>query len=197
MSVAIVDSGGANIASVRYALGRLGCESALTTDAGAIERASHVILPGVGAARDAMARLRELGLDALIPGLRQPVLGICLGLQLLSEGSEEGTTSCLRVFSGAAHRLPGDSRHPVPHMGWNQLRRIAQEALLAGVPADGWFYFVHSYAVPAGVGTVAVTDYGGAFASVVRRGNFCATQFHPERSGPCGARVLQNFLRMQ
>jgi len=193
-TVAIVDGGGANIASLKFALARLGVAGELTVDPAVIRSASHVILPGVGAARSAMGRLRETGLDALIPGLTQPVLGICLGMQLLFEKSEEENTHCLGILPGTVLRFSPAAGRPVPHMGWNQVRRVRDSPLLADVADDSYFYFVHSYAAETGDMTVGATEYGWAFSAVVESGNFLATQFHPERSGPLGAQVLRNFL---
>ena len=193
-AVAIIDSGGANIASLVYALRRLGCDASLTQDARTICAAARVILPGVGAAADAMARLSECGLTGVIPELTQPVLGICLGMQLLFEESEEGPARCLGILDGTARRIAGAPGRPVPHIGWNQLEILGDSPLLQGIASGAYAYFVHSYALPAGPHTVARCDYGGSFAAAVSRGNFHATQFHPERSGKTGARILQNFL---
>lgn len=192
--VAIIDSGGANIASLRFALARLGHDGVLTTDANLIRTAPLVILPGVGAAEAAMQRLRTHNLHVLIPQLRQPLLGICLGMQLLFEASEEDTASCLGILQGSARRLTPRAERPVPHMGWNRVHRVRESRLLQGVPDGAYCYFVHSYALPVGVGTTAITDYGGKFSAVVEHGNIMGTQFHPERSGATGARILQNFL---
>ncbi len=193
-SVAIIDGGGANIASLRYALDRLGRSSHLTTDEAIIRSAGHVILPGVGAARAAMERIRASGLDQVIPDLTQPVLGICLGMQLLFEASEENETHCLGIIPGTARRFEPAAGRPVPHMGWNQIRLVSDAPLLADLPDGSYCYFVHSYAVPVGAETVASCDYGWEFAAIVSHGNFLGTQFHPERSGAAGARVLHNFL---
>lgn len=193
--VVIIDGGGANIASLRFALARLGVDAELTTDPDAIRSASHVILPGVGAARAAMDRLRSRRLTEVIPRLTQPVLGICLGLQLLFERSEEDDTDCLGVLQGVVRRFAPAPGRPVPHMGWNQVTATRPSPLLADVPDGGYFYFVHSYAAEPGAATVGQADYGWPFSAVVESGNFLATQFHPERSGPLGARVLDNFLR--
>jgi imidazole glycerol-phosphate synthase subunit HisH len=193
----IVDSGGANISSLRFALGRLGCRAPLTADPALIGAASHVFLPGVGAADEAMARLEENGLAELVRGLAQPVLGICLGMQLLYEASaENGGRRCLGIIPGRVERIPGGPDRPVPHMGWN-LTSLAQDCpLFDGLPSAAHFYYVHSYAAPPGPATVAVADYGGEFSAVVSRGNFHGAQFHPERSGPAGARLLANFLAL-
>lgn len=192
--VVIVDGGGANIASLQFALERLGATSVLSQDAARIRAARYVILPGVGAARAAMDRLEAAGLDRLISTLEQPVLGICLGLQLLFDASEEGQAECLGIIPGTVQQFASAPSRPVPHMGWNQLRKVRDCPLLAGIPDGGYFYFVHSYAAPAGPSAVAVSDYGRPFAAVVQQTNFLATQFHPERSGDLGARVLRNFL---
>lgn len=192
--VAIIDGGGANIASLQFALKRLGVEGQLTADAAVIRAASHVILPGVGAARAAMDRLRQNGLDAVIPGLTQPVLGICLGLQLLFERSEEDDTGCLGLLKGTVRRFTAAPGRPVPHMGWNQVTPVRTSALFAGIADSSYFYFVHSYAAEVGPATVGRSDYGWPFSAVVESRNFLATQFHPERSGVLGARVLGNFL---
>lgn len=194
--VAIIDNGGANIASLRYALDRLGADSRLTADPEVLNAAPRVILPGVGAAADAMQRLETAGLVATIRGLRQPVLGICLGMQLLFESSEEGDTRCLGLIAGRVQRFPQRDGYPVPHMGWNQVEFAVAEPLLRGIDTGDYVYFVHGYAAPVGPWTVATTDYGGPFSSVVRRGNFAGAQFHPERSGTAGSRLLANFLEL-
>ncbi|MEJ0088109.1 MAG: imidazole glycerol phosphate synthase subunit HisH [Pseudomonadota bacterium] len=191
----IIDSGGANIASLRAALSRLGSDSVVTTDHGVIRNAPRVFLPGVGSAHDAMNRLRIAGLDRLIPTLKQPLLGICLGMQLLFERSDEGPANTLGVIPGSVDKLHSAPGLPVPHMGWNQLVSSQPDPLLEGVSALDYVYFVHGFAVPAGKFTVATTEYGSNFTAVARRDNFCGTQFHPERSGVVGARILANFLK--
>jgi glutamine amidotransferase len=193
--VAIIDNGGANIASLRFALDRLGASSRLTRDPLELERAPRVILPGVGAAADAMSRLRALGLAEMIPRLRQPVLGICLGMQLLFESSEEGDAACLGLIPARVTRFPDRAGLPVPHMGWNRLETNGSP-LLRGLEDAPYLYFVHSYAAPVGPWTVATADYGGRFSAVVRQGNFHGAQFHPERSSRAGARLLANFLEL-
>jgi len=195
-AVAIIDGGGANIASLRFALERLGRSAVLTTDEATIRAASHVVLPGVGAARPAMEKLVTAGLDRIIPLLTQPLLGICLGMQLLFDASEEDDARCLGVIRGTARRFRAEPRHPVPHMGWNQLHRTATTPLLADVPDGAYCYFVHSYALPSGPSTIATSTYGWEFAAAARRDNFHAVQFHPERSGPVGAMILRNFLAL-
>ena len=192
--VVIVDGGGANIASLNLALQRLGYTGQLSSDPAIIRAASHVILPGVGAARAAMERLQKAGLVSVIPELRQPVLGICLGLQLLFESSEEDDVACLGILPGRVRRFAPAPERPIPHMGWNQITRKRESPLLDGVPDDSYFYFVHSYAADVSDDTIATTDYGRLFTAVAGRDNFYAAQFHPERSGPLGARILENFL---
>ena len=194
--VVIIENGGANTASLCHALARLDAQPELTSDPSAIRAASHVILPGVGAAGDAMSRLRAHALDALIPTLTQPVLGLCLGMQLLYEASEEGSARCLGAIPGTAHRLTAVPGRPVPHMGWNQLKPTTAAAILDGIEDGERAYFVHSYALPIGPETVAATHYGEPFSAVVARGNFFGTQFHPERSASTGARILSNFLAL-
>jgi imidazole glycerol-phosphate synthase subunit HisH len=192
--IVIVESGGANIASLQFALQRLEVASAVSADAAEIRAASHVILPGVGAAADAMSRLRRNGLDALIPTLQQPVLGICLGMQLLCEASQEGDARCLGIIPGRAARLAEAHDRPVPHMGWNTLEIRRPCALLEGLADGDYAYFVHSYALNVSPATVASTGYGAPFSACVQWRNFYGTQFHPERSAAVGARLLQNFL---
>lgn len=192
--VVIVDNGGANVASLQYALQRLGADAAVTADAARIGSASRVILPGVGAAGDAMARLTAAGLVDVIRGLSQPVLGICLGMQLLFESSAEGSTACLGLIPGRAERFVPAPGRPVPHMGWNQVEPRPGSSLLDGIRAGSYAYFVHSYALPVDAATTATTDYGGPFSACVTWRNFHGTQFHPERSAALGARLLGNFL---
>jgi glutamine amidotransferase len=195
--VVIIDNGGANIASLRYALERLGASSHLTADPDELTGARRVILPGVGAAADAMARLRALGLVDLLPQLTQPVLGICLGMQLLFARSEEGEdTECLGIIDERVARFPDRAGQPVPHMGWNQLRLVTPSPLFDGISDGDYVYFVHSYAAPIGPWTLAASDYGAEFSAAVRRGNFHGVQFHPERSAATGSRLLANFLEL-
>jgi glutamine amidotransferase len=196
MSIVIVASGGANIASLQFALERLGAASEVSADAARIRAATHVILPGVGAAADAMTRLRNSGLDALIPTLTQPVLGICLGMQLLHEASAEGGTRCLGIIPGAASRFVEAEGRPVPHMGWNTLTVERSCPLLSGMGGSDYAYFVHSYAVPVNEATVATCRYGESFSACVAWRNFFGAQFHPERSAGVGARLLRNFLQI-
>ena len=194
--VVIVDSGGANLASLRYALDRLGARSEVSSDASVIRAARRVLLPGVGAAHDAMARLQRLGLVDCLRSLQQPLLGICLGMQLLYSHSAEGATDCLDVVAGNVRQLQAAAGRPVPHMGWNNCSPSGSDALLQGVGSSDYFYFVHSYAAPLTAATPALTEYGESFSAVVSQGNFHGVQFHPERSSAAGARVLANFLAL-
>lgn len=194
--IAVVDSGTANLASALAALERLGAKAAVTSDAGRIQRAERVILPGVGAAAPAMRRLREKSLVDVLRALEQPVLGICLGMQLLFTRSDEGDgTDCLNVIPGTVQALDAAPDRPVPHMGWNELKiEDPEHPLLRGV-ADGTFvYFVHGFAAAIAEHTLASCDYGVRFAAVVARKNYLGCQFHPERSGEAGSRILANFL---
>lgn len=195
--VVLIDWGGGNIGSVRYALERLGARAVLSADADTIASAQRVILPGVGAAPPAMARLRELGLVEPIRRLRQPLLGICLGMQLLYESSEEGDVECLGLLPGRiVHMTPGPGVR-VPHMGWNQLQPSGSPALLEGIDDGDRAYFVHSYAAPLSEDTLARTDHGIGFTAVAGRGRCFGAQFHPERSAAVGQRLLANFLAME
>lgn len=193
MTIAVVDSGGANISSVLHALGRLGAEPDFTSDPLRIRAADHVILPGVGAAGRAMQVLAENGLVDVIRALRQPVLGICLGMQLLFDSSEEDDARLLGLIPARLQRLPERPGLRVPHMGWNAIRNRRHDPLTDSL--DGkWFYFVHSFAAPIGEWTLSTSVHGAPFSAVVRDGNFHGAQFHPERSAAAGAALLRNFL---
>ncbi len=194
--LAIVDSGGANIASLQLAIERLGVPADLTTDPDLLRRATHVILPGVGAAADCMMRLRNAGLVDVIRGLQQPLLGICVGMQLLFESSEEGDVECLGVLPGRVRRLSNRGNLPVPHMGWNQLEFSQTSPLLNDIREGDYVYFVHSYAAPVSQATLATTTYGDKFSAVVQQGNVYGAQFHPERSARIGAQLLRNFVSL-
>ena len=193
MSLVVVDSGGANISSVLHALARLGADATFTNDAETIRQADRVILPGVGSAGAAMAQLQASGLDRLLPQLTQPVLGICLGMQLLFGHSAEEDTALLGIIDADIRRLPMVPGLRIPHMGWNAITVEKQDALVSGLDGE-WFYFVHSYAAPVGDWTLAASRHGLPFSAVVRQGNFRGAQFHPERSAKAGALLLKNFL---
>jgi glutamine amidotransferase len=193
--VVLLDSGGANLRSVQAAFERLGVVAPVSDDWNAIRGATHVVLPGVGEAAAAMARLRYNGLDRLIPRLTQPLLGICIGMQLLFERSEEGDTECLGLLPGAVQRLAPSPDVRVPHMGWNRLQVASPHPLVAGLNQQ-WVYFVHSYAAQVSPTILASCTHGDSFAAVVAAGQVMGAQFHPERSGVAGARLLQNFLAL-
>jgi glutamine amidotransferase len=196
VTTVIIDSGGANLASLQFALERLEASAVVSNDPEDIVKAPRVILPGVGSAQDAMTRLRATGLTEVLPTLRQPVLGICLGMQLLFARSEEGPTNCLGIIPETVRHLKPEPGRPVPHMGWNQLTALRDDPLLEHIAENDYVYFVHSYAAPVSEITLAATDYGSQVSAVVRHGNFWGTQFHPERSARTGAQLLANFLRL-
>ena len=193
MTIAVVDSGGANIASVLHALGRLGAEPQFTADPETIRTADRVILPGVGAAGHAMNVLQNRSLVDLIRSLTQPVLGICLGMQLLFDSSEEDDASLLGLIPARLARLPEQEGLRVPHMGWNAISRKREDPLTKSLDRN-WFYFVHSFAAPIGEWTLSSSRHGTEFSAIVRQDNFCGAQFHPERSARAGAQLLKNFL---
>lgn len=193
-SLAIIDGGGANIASLTFALQRLGIKGELTTDKSVIGNADRVILPGVGAAADAMTRLRNAELEQFIKELRQPVLGICLGMQLMFDASEEDAADCLGIMPGKASKFVAAQGRPVPHMGWNRVIQQKDSPLFESIDDGAHFYFVHSFALPLCDATIGTADYGNAFTAVAEQNNFVAAQFHPERSGAAGAQLLRNFI---
>lgn len=190
--IAILKYCSGNIKSVTTALDRLGCNSLITDDPEELSAAGKVIIPGVGEAGSAMRYFRERGLDIVIKSLKQPVLGICLGMQLLCTYSEEGDTNCLGIFSSRVRRFPPLDK--VPHMGWNNLSDITGSALLKDIGTNDDMYYVHSYYADVSEQTVAICDYINPFSAVMQKDNFCGTQFHPEKSGEIGFRILKNFL---
>lgn len=193
--VVIIDTACANLSSVQFALERLGYQPLISNQAEVIQGASHVILPGVGTAKAAMRNLQRLQLVEVIQNLTQPVLGICLGMQLLTEWSAEGDVACLGVIAAQTERLQVGNL-PLPHMGWNTLTATQPTPLLAGLDEASWCYFVHSYAVALGPNTIASCAYGQEFAAMIQQRNFYGAQFHPERSSSVGAQILQNFLEL-
>lgn len=194
--VGLVDAGGANLGSVRYALERLQVDVQMVREAGDLNGLERVILPGVGAAAEGMRRLHAQGLVQPLRELQVPLIGICLGMQLLFERSEEGDVECLGLLPGIVRRMHPGVGVRVPHMGWNKLLALRESPLLDGVPLGSSAYFVHSYAAPVTSDTVAACHHGGLFTAVVQRGRLCGAQFHPERSAGPGARILQNFLEI-
>ncbi|MDD6101072.1 MAG: imidazole glycerol phosphate synthase subunit HisH [bacterium] len=196
MEVAIIKYNAGNICSVDCALKRLGITPVITADEALLRRADKVIFPGVGEAGTTMAYLREHGLDRIIRSLQQPVLGICIGMQLLCRHSEEGDADCLGIFDAEVKRFVSQ-RHEdkIPHMGWNSLSSM-DHALFSGVPKESFVYYVHSYYVPVNPATIATTDYIVPFSAALHKDNFYATQFHPEKSGSVGELVLRNFLQL-
>ena len=235
--IAITDYDTGNLRSVANALRRIGAEFTVTSDAAVLRQADRVLLPGVGEASSAMAKLRERGLDEVLPTLTCPVLGICIGMQLLCLSSEEGRAECLGIFPTRVRRLPttaveeilheaaasptlpdtappaatptgrhtdrplpetsdASSRLKVPHVGWDTIEGL-RSPLFEGIPEQSYVYYVHSYAADLCPATIATTDYARRFSAALRRDNFYGTQFHPEKSGTTGARILQNFLNLK
>lgn len=193
----IIDKVGTNIASLQFALERLGKQPIITTDAKKIQAASHVILPGVSTVARAMYQLTEANLLPTLRSLTQPVLGICSGMQILFATSEEGMADGIGIYANNVTKLPVSSAYTLPHMGWNTLSiKKADCALLAGISEQDFVYFVHSYAANLSEETVASAEYGTTFSAVVAKNNYFGTQFHPERSGKVGEKMLQNFIAM-
>ena len=191
--VVIIEYGAGNVYSVARAVERLGFPVICGADEAALRQAGRVILPGVGQAATAMRRLRERGLDVLIPRLEVPVLGICLGMQLMCEHTEEGNTEGLGIFPVGVERFRGTEK--VPHVGWSTIGGLQSE-LMKGVDEGERVYFVHSYRVPVNEWTVATCDYAGMFSAAMGRNNFWGCQFHPEKSDAAGQRIIRNFLMM-
>lgn len=195
MKVAIVKYNAGNVESVKNALNRLGVEPVLTDDADVLNAADKVIFPGVGEASTAMKYLKERNLDAVIVNLRQPVLGVCLGMQLLCEYSEENATECLGILPVRVKKFAAGAGLKIPQMGWNSISEL-KSPLFAGVEENSYVYFVHGYYVEKGAATLAVCDYGERFAAAVNHRNFYAVQFHTEKSGAVGEQILENFLKI-
>ena len=196
MKVVIIKYNAGNICSVDYALKRLGVDAEISADPAVIRSADKGIFPGVGEAETTMEHLKATGLDKLIKELKQPVLGICLGMQLMCSHSEEGNADCLGIFDVDVKRfIPKRHEDKVPHMGWNTIAQTNSD-LFNGFDKDEYVYFVHSYYVPVNEHTAAVTDYIHPFSAALHKDNFYATQFHPEKSGGVGERILKNFLAL-
>ncbi|NIF24624.1 imidazole glycerol phosphate synthase subunit HisH [Candidatus Pantoea multigeneris] len=196
MSVVILDTGCANLSSVKWAIERLGYTPEVSRDPDVVLRASKLFLPGVGTAQAAMDQLKERDLIELVKACTQPVLGICLGMQLLGKGSEESGGIETLGLVDASVGLMDTKGLPLPHMGWNQITAQAGHHLFRDIPDGSYFYFVHSYAMPVNASTIAQCDYGQPFTAAVQKDNFFGVQFHPERSGKAGAQLLKNFLEM-
>ena len=195
--IAIVDYKAGNIRSVENALKRLGTEYVLTADQEMIQRADHVILPGVGEASSAMKSLESTGLIHVIKSLTRPVLGICIGLQLMCSSSEEGNVECMGIFTPRVRRFPEEPGVKIPHTGWNTISGL-RGPLFRNIPEDSFVYYVHSYCPEIFIEqTAAVTEYAGVrFSGALQRDNFFGTQFHPEKSGAVGAMILKNFIEL-
>jgi imidazole glycerol-phosphate synthase subunit HisH len=200
MKVAVIDYNAGNIRSVLFALERLGVEATLTADIETIQKADKVVFPGQGEASSAMRNLKIRGLDVLIPTLKQPFLGICVGMQLLCSHSEENDTPCLGVIEQRVLKFRGDNLK-VPQIGWNTLQMKPSEGKESGILSpdfqNEWFYFVHSYYVELGAFTTATAHYNGDFSACLQKNNFHAAQFHPEKSSTKGAQILENFLKLE
>lgn len=193
--ITIIDYGTGNLRSVTNAFERLGTDYLLTSDPVAIQKAERVLLPGVGEAATAMAQLRDKGLTDILRNLKCPVLGICLGMQLLCTHSEEGNTECLGIFPNRVRRFPADTGVKVPHVGWNSIHGL-KSPLYKDIKEGEYVYYVHSYAAEINACTAAATDYGGWFSGSLYKDNFYGCQFHPEKSGAVGGRILANFLSL-
>jgi glutamine amidotransferase len=195
--IAIIDYDTGNLRSVCNALDRIGAEYVLTDDPAVIVRADRVLLPGVGEASSAMAKLQERGLCDVIRSLTVPVLGICIGMQLMCRHSEEGDVDCLGIFDARVRKFDADpsSGVKVPHMGWNALSELKTN-LFAGLSDGDFVYFVHSFAADVSEDTIAVSDNGRRFSAAMRKGNFYGAQFHPEKSGDVGETILRNFMNI-
>lgn len=198
MNLVIIDTGCANLSSVAFAFERLGTQGVISSDPKVIETADRVILPGVGSAPFAMAQINERGLVPVVRGLSQPVLGICLGMQLLFQTLEEGAeiTQGFGLIDGDVKTLETQNL-PSPHMGWNTLKIVKDDPITGGLGEEDYAYFVHSYAVPVNEATLVSAEYGSPFSAIVRKNNFWGCQFHPERSSATGAKILKNFLEIE
>ncbi len=200
MKIVIIDTGCANLSSVKFAIERLGYSVSVSKDPEVLQQADKLFLPGVGTAKEAMANLIERNLVEQIKNLKQPVLGICLGMQMLADASEEGfgdqpVIDTLGIVKGHIEKMDVAPLRS-PHMGWNQVNAKADNPLFKDIPANSYFYFVHSYALPVTEDTIASCDYGKPFTAAVNKDNFYGVQFHPERSGKAGAQLIKNFLEL-
>tara|TARA_B100001559_G_scaffold114807_1_gene96402 strand:+ start:1510 stop:2106 length:597 start_codon:yes stop_codon:yes gene_type:complete len=194
--VAIVDSIGSNLASLIFALNRIGSSFEITDEIDVLNKASHIILPGVGAAKNAMTKLKQRKLIDEISKLTKPTLGICLGMQIFMDASDEDDAKCLGIISNTCRPFENNRDYPVPHMGWNKVRFNRDSVLTKNLKDDDYYYFVHSYYVPICTETIGVSSYPIEFSAVVQKDNFFGTQFHPEKSGLSGSKILQNFVSL-
>ena len=194
--VAIVDSIGSNLASLIFALNRIGSSFEITDEIDVLNKASHIILPGVGAAKNAMTKLKQRKLIDEISKLTKPTLGICLGMQIFMDASDEDDAKCLGIISNSCRPFKNNKDYPVPHMGWNKVRFNRDSVLTKNLKDDDYYYFVHSYYVPICSATIGISSYPIEFSAVVQKDNFFGTQFHPEKSGLSGSKILQNFVSL-
>ena len=194
--VAIVDSIGSNLASLIFALNRIGSSFEITDEIDVLNKASHIILPGVGAAKNAMTKLKQRKLIDEISKLTKPTLGICLGMQIFMDASDEDDAKCLGIISNTCRPFENNRDYPVPHMGWNKVRFNRDSVLTKNLKDDDYYYFVHSYYVPICSATIGISSYPIEFSAVVQKDNFFGTQFHPEKSGLSGSKILQNFVSL-
>lgn len=195
MKIVIIDTGCANLSSVKFAIERLGYQVTVSLDPTVLQQADKLFLPGVGTASEAMANLKQRDLIEQIKNLKQPVLGICLGMQMLAEFSQEGDVKTLAIVDGTVEKMQVAPLRS-PHMGWNQVSATDNNPLFKDIEENSYFYFVHSYALPINSNTIASCDYGKAFTAAVNKNNFYGVQFHPERSGKAGATLIKNFLEL-
>ena len=195
-SIAIVNAGGSNISSLTFALDRIKASYITTNQISQIEDSSHVILPGVGAANDAMDKLKKSNLIEVVRNLKQPTLGICLGMQLLLDHSMENNVNCLSIIEGKCKAFSQQNKCPVQHMGWNNVNFNKPSPLTEDLDNDDYFYFVHSYYVPIANSSIGITDYSDSFASIIQKDNFFGTQFHPEKSSDQGSKLLRTFINL-
>ena len=194
--VAIVDSIGSNLASLIFALNRIGSSFEITDEIDVLNKASHIILPGEGAAKNAITKLKQRKLIDEISKLTKPTLGICLGMQIFMDASDEDDAKCLGIISNTCRPFENNRDYPVPHMGWNKVRFNRDSVLTKNLKDDDYYYFVHSYYVPICSETIGVSSYPIEFSAVVQKDNFFGTQFHPEKSGLSGSKILQNFISL-
>ncbi|NTS78763.1 imidazole glycerol phosphate synthase subunit HisH [Catenovulum sp. SM1970] len=197
MSIVIIDTACANLSSLKFCIERLGYDVLVTADAAKIKAAKKVFLPGVGAAGAAMQIINERKIPEVVRELTQPVLGICLGMQLMTEHSAEGDVDCIGLIPGEINPIDAPEHVRIPHMGWNTLSTIPEHPLFEGITKDDYFYFVHSLCAAPSQFTLATCDYGQTFSASIAKDNFMGVQFHPERSGKSGAKIIKNFLEMK